>query len=154
MPFPLIALLAKKVAAKGAQKGAEKIAAKGAEKVAAKGAQKGASNLAKNGMKKFGSFEKENWKSNQKANQNKGSEEDSKYEYTQTSPFASPPKFHKGGIVRKGGLAELKKNEVVLTAKQARDLSKKKVGGKESTGTRKSPKGKKHHRKHVVAKRS
>jgi hypothetical protein len=154
MPFPLIALLAKKVAAKGAQKGAEKIAAKGAEKVAEKGAQKGAKNLAQKGMQKFGKFEKENWKSNQKANQNKGNEEDSKYEYTQTSPFASPPKFHKGGVVRKSGLAELKKGEVVLTAKQSRDLSKRKVGGKGPTGNRKGLKVKKLSKKHVVAKRS
>ena len=144
---------AQKVAQKGAQKvaqkGAQKVAQKGAEKtatnIAEKGAQKGFKGVAEKGLKKFGQFEKDNWKNGQKANQNKGPEEDSKYEYT-----GNPPKFHKGGTVKKSGLAELKKGEVVLTEKQAHKL--KRVGGK--TAVKKVSAHKKLIKKRVAAKRS
>jgi len=147
--IPLIATAAKKVgtmvAKKGAQKVAQKVAQKGAQKVAQKGAQKGFKGVAEKGLKKFGQFEKDNWKNGQKANQNKGPEEDSKYEYT-----GNPPKFHKGGTVKKSGLAELKKGEVVLTEKQAHKL--KRVGGK--TAVKKVSAHKKLIKKRVAAKRS
>jgi len=151
--IPLIATAAKKVgtmvakkgAQKVAQKGAQKVAQKGAQKVAQKGAQKGFKGVAEKGLKKFGQFEKDNWKNGQKANQNKGPEEDSKYEYT-----GNPPKFHKGGTVKKSGLAELKKGEVVLTEKQAHKL--KRVGGK--TAVKKVSAHKKLIKKRVAAKRS
>jgi hypothetical protein len=152
MPFPLIAMAVKKLATKGAEKGASKVAEKGAQKAATKGveksAQKGTQNFAQKGMQQFGKFEKENWKSHQKGKEN-GGEEDSKYEST----FSSPPKFHKGGRVKKSGLAELKKNEVVLTGKQAYELSKKKIGGKAVMGLRKGSKAKKSRKKYVSAKR-
>ena len=147
--IPLIATAAKKVgtmvAKKGAQKVAQKVAQKGAQKVAQKGAQKGFKGVAEKGLKKFGQFEKDNWKNGQKANQNKGPEEDSKYEYT-----GNPPKFHKGGTVKKSGLAELKKGEVVLTEKQAHKLNR--VGGKSST--KKVSTHKKLSKKRVSLKRS
>jgi len=140
---------AQKVAQKGAQKvaqkGAQKVAQKGAEKtatnIAEKGAQKGFKGVAEKGLKKFGQFEKDNWKNGQ----NKEPEEDSKYEYT-----GQPPKFHKGGTVKKSGLAELKKGEVVLTEKQAHKL--KRVGGKSST--KKVSTHKKLSKKRVSLKRS
>ena len=143
--IPLIATAAKKVGTMVAKKGAQKVAQKGAQKVAQKGAQKGFKGVAEKGLKKFGQFEKDNWKNGQKANQNKGPEEDSKYEYT-----GNPPKFHKGGTVKKSGLAELKKGEVVLTEKQAHKL--KRVGGK--TAVKKVSAHKKLIKKRVAAKRS
>jgi hypothetical protein len=147
MPFPLIAIVAKKLAAKGAQKVAAKGASKVAEKGAQKGVEKGTQNFAQKGLTKFGKFEKENWKSNQKANQNKEPEQDSDYGYHQVSP----PKFHKGGRVKKSGLAEVKKGEVVLTEKQQHELAKHKVGGKTAT-KHKNAKGKTL-KKYVAAKR-
>jgi len=143
--IPLIAMAAKKVgtmvAKKGAQKVAQKVAQKGAQKVAQKGAQKGFKGVAEKGLKKFGQFEKDNWKNGQ----NKEPEEDSKYEYT-----GQPPKFHKGGTVKKSDLAEVKKGEVVLTKKQAHKL--KRVGGK--TAVKKVSAHKKLIKKRVAAKRS
>ena len=143
--IPLIAMAAKKVgtmvakkgAQKVAQKGAQKVAQKGAQKVAQKGVQKGAEKAAQKGMGKFDSFDK--------FQGGKKDEGDSKYEHT-----GAPPKFHKGGTVRKSGLAELKKGEVVLTEKQAHKL--KRVGGKSST--KKVSTHKKLSKKRVSLKRS
>jgi hypothetical protein len=150
MPFPLIAIAAKKLAAKGAEKGASKVAEKGAQKAATKaaesGAQKGTQNIAQKGMKQFSDFEKSNWKSRQKSNEG-GGQEDSKYEYNST-----PPKFHKGGTVKKSGLAEVKKGEVVLTEKQAHKF---RVGGKVAGAHNKAHTPKtKTGKKRVAAKRS
>ena len=146
MPFPLIAIAAKKLAAKGAEKGASKVAEKGAQKAATKaaesGAQKGTQNIAQKGMKQFKDFEKSNWKSN-----DGGGQEDSKYEYNST-----PPKFHKGGTVKKSGLAEVKKGEIVLTEKQAHKF---RVGGKVAGANNKAHMPKtKTGKKRVAAKRS
>jgi len=125
------------VAKKGAQKVAQKVAQKGAQKVAQKGVQKGSEKAAQKGMGKFDSFDK--------FQGGKKDEGDSKYEHT-----GAPPKFHKGGTVRKSGLAELKKGEVVLTEKQAHKL--KRVGGK--TAVKKVSAHKKLIKKRVAAKRS
>jgi hypothetical protein len=121
-----------------AKKGNKYDAKTAAEKTTKKAAEKKA-------LKGLWDSEKKNYQENQKANRDKVVEEDSKYEYV-----AAPPKFHKGGTVRKSGLAELKKGEVVLTEKQAHKL--KRVGGKSST--KKVSTHKKLSKKRVSLKRS
>jgi hypothetical protein len=54
----------------------------------------------------------------------------------QFAPKAIPLSYHKGGRVKKGGYAKVKKNEVVLTVAQQKSVGIKKRG-KKKTRTRK-----------------
>lgn len=160
MPIPAIIhalvhggakLFAQKGAQKAAQKGAQTAAQKGAEKAVQKGAttaaqkgaesaaQKGTQNFAQKGLKSFGNMEKSRYNNVMKAKQ--GQKDDQGNEYP---GLAAPPSFHKGGKVRKTGMAKVKKGEVVLTEKQAKELKKKKIsvnaeGGKHSVSKSKAP---------------
>jgi hypothetical protein len=68
--------------------------------------------------------------------------------------YTAPPKFHNGGKVKSGGLANVLKGEEVLTAKESKKYHKLKkvVGGK--VAAKKTVKVKSGHKKVVAKKRS
>jgi hypothetical protein len=165
MPFPLIAIAAKKIGAKLAAKGAEKAAAKGAQGAAQKGAtaaaQKGAGTLAEKApqsfaqksMQNIGNFEKSRYNNAVKTQQSKG--DDQNYDLRIQSPqVAAPPSFHKGGKVRKTGMAKVKKGEVVLTEKQAKELKKKKISVNTEGGKHSVSKSKASNKKRITLKKA
>jgi hypothetical protein len=67
---------------------------------------------------------------------------------------ASPSSFHKGGRVKKGGVAKVKKDEEVLTPRDAKEYRKMKrvAGNKPKTMVRKGRKNKKASAKRAVVK--
>jgi hypothetical protein len=165
MPFPLIAIAAKKIGTKLAAKGAEKAAAKGAQGAAQKGAttaaQKGAGTLAEKApqsfaqksMQNIGNFEKSRYNNAVKTQQSKG--DDQNYDLRIQSPqVAAPSSFHKGGSVRKSGWAKVKEGEVVLTEKQAKEMKKKKISANSETGKSSSTTAKKANKKYISLKRA
>ena len=150
--IPLIAIAAKKIAAKGAAKGAQAAAQKGATQAAQKGAttaaQKGTQSFAQKGLKSLGNMEKSRYNNVMKAKQGQKGDQGNEY-----PGLAAPPSFHKGGKVRKTGMAKVKKGEVVLTEKQAKELKKKKISVNTEGGKHSASKSKASNKKRIALKK-
>jgi len=74
-------------------------------------------------------------KDSKKQKSGKAGQDDFKIANT-AKDMAKPPLFHKGGRVKKSGLARVRKNEVVLTVSQQKAVGLKK-GGKKKAYSRK-----------------